>query len=120
MAGTEIKSLDRPDETRKFAGHGWADVVQVGGKTVVRGHYQPGWRWSIDLKPIAGTELCETAHLGYLTEGRIHLRMRDGSELEFGPGDAVAIEPGHDSWVVGTETATFIDFGQVETYGKSS
>jgi Cupin domain len=120
MSATEAKSLDKPDETRKFAGHGWADAVQVGGKTVIRGHFQPGWRWTNDLKPIAGTELCEAAHLGYVLEGRMKVRMKDGSEFELGPGDAVAIEPGHDAWVVGNETMTFVDFGQIETYAKPS
>ncbi len=119
MAGTDAKSLDKPEETRKFKGHGWADVVEVGGRTVIRGHFQPGWRWSNDVKPIAQTELCEVAHLGYMIEGRMVIRMKDGSEVELGPGEAVAIPPGHDAWVVGDETVTFLDFGQVDTYAKA-
>ena len=118
MGVTEARSLDKPQETRKFAGHGWADVVDVGGKTVIRGHFQPGWRWSNDLKPIAGTDLCQISHLGYVLEGRMHLAMKDGTEYEIGPGEAVAIQSGHDAWVVGDEACTFIDFGQVDDYAK--
>jgi Cupin domain len=120
MGATEAKSLDKPEETRKFAGHGWADVVEVGGKTVVKGHFQPGWRWSTDLKPIAGTDLCEVEHLGYVLEGRMRIQMKDGSEFEIGPGQAVAIQPGHDAWVTGNETVTFVDFGQAQAYAKPS
>lgn len=112
------KSLDKPDETRKFAGHGWADVVQLGSKTILRGHFQPGWRWSNDVKPIAKTDLCEVSHLGYCLEGRMHLKMKDGTEYEIGPGDAVAIPPGHDADVIGDQTVVLLDFGEVEEYAK--
>ena len=118
MAKSESKSLDKAEETRKFKGHGWADVVTVGGKTAIRGHFQPGWRWSNDLKPIAQTDQCEVRHLGYMVEGKMHIKMKDGSEFDINPGEAVAIEPGHDAWVVGDETATFVDFGQIDDYAK--
>ena len=118
MGTIESKSLDKPDETRKFAGHGWADVVEVSGKTIIRGHFQPGWRWSKDLKPVMGTELCEVSHMGYMLEGHMHVQMKDGTEMDIGPGEATVIPPGHDAWVVGEETVTFVDFGQVDTYAK--
>ncbi len=116
MSMLELKSLEKPDETRKFEGKGWADVVQLGGKTIVRGHFQPGWRWSNNVKPIAQTELCEFSHLGYCLQGRMRIRMRDGSEYEITPGDAAAIPPGHDAEVVGQEEVIFLDFGQIDDY----
>lgn len=118
MAGLEIKSLESPDETRPFADRGKADVVSVGAGSVLRGVFEPGWRWSEHVKPIAGTESCQTRHLGYVLSGRMHIVMDDGSEGEVGPGDVVTIEPGHDAWTVGDEPCVLVDFGQVEQYAK--
>jgi hypothetical protein len=118
VGAMEHKNFDKPEETRKFAGHGWADAVQLGGKTVLRGHFQPGWRWSNDLKPIAKTDLCQVSHLGYCLEGRMKVTMKDGTEYEMGPGDAVAIPPGHDAEVIGDQTCLFLDFGEVAQYAK--
>ena len=108
MAGIEVKSLDAPDETRPFADKGQADVVTIGGGTVLRGTFEPGWRWSDHVKPIAGTEL----------SGRMKVVMDDGTEGEAGPGDVVRIEPGHDAWVVGEETCEAVDFGPSPAYAK--
>lgn len=113
---TVYKSLDKPDETRQFEGKGWVDIVQVGGKAVARGNFEPGWRWSENVKPIAQTDLCQVSHLGYCLQGRMRLEMADGSEYEIGPGDAVAIPAGHDAAVLGDETCVLLDFGEVDSY----
>lgn len=118
MASIEVKSLDSPDETRPFAGHGQADMVEVAGRKVGRGTFEPGWRWSQDVKPIAGTDSCEISHLGYVLSGHMHVKMDDGSEAEVGPGDAVALPPGHDAWTVGDEPCVMVDFGEIEEYAK--
>ena len=118
MATIEVKSLDSPEETRSFADHGEANVVHVAGRPVMRNTYEPGWRWSEDVKPIAGTDSCQVKHLGYCLSGRMHVAMDDGGEQEIGPGDAVSIEPGHDAWVVGDEACVFLDFGDVEQFAK--
>lgn len=110
MATLEAKSIDKPDERRDFPG-GHLDMVTLGGKPVGRATFEPGWRWSESVKPIAGTESCEFFHSGYLLSGRMHVRMNDGTELEVGPGDAVVIPPGHDAWIVGDATCVMIDFG---------
>jgi uncharacterized cupin superfamily protein len=114
----EVKSFDKPDETRMFEGKGMADAVTLAGHTVLRGTFEPGWKWSENVKPIVGTELCEVSHLGYVLQGRMRLHMRDGAEQEITPGEAVAIEPGHDAEVVGDEACVFLDFGQVSEYAK--
>jgi len=114
----EVKSFDKSDETRMFAGHGMVDIVHLGGRQVARGTFEPGWRWSVDLKPIAGTQSCETSHLGYLLQGRMRITMDDGAEQEIAQGEVVAIPPGHDAEVVGEEACVFVDFGEIADYAK--
>ncbi len=118
MANVELKSFDSPDEVRPFEGKGKADVVNVGGRTIGRGTFEPGWRWSENVKPIAGTDSCEVSHLGYCVSGRMVVHMNDGSEGEVGPGDAFAIPPGHDAEVVGDEPCILLDFGEFGDYAK--
>jgi hypothetical protein len=118
MASIEVKRFDAPDETRVFEGKGKADVVNVGGRTIGRGVFEPGWRWSENVRPIAGTDQCEVSHLGYCVSGRMRVQMSDGSEGEVGPGDVVAIPPGHDAEVVGDEPCVFLDFGEFAEYAK--
>jgi hypothetical protein len=114
----EIKSFDKPDETRMFEGKGMADIVMVAGRPVARGQFEPGWRWSVNLKPIAQTELCQASHFGYVEQGRMRILMKDGSEQDLAPGEIVAIPAGHDAEVIGDETCVFIDFGDIADYAK--
>jgi uncharacterized cupin superfamily protein len=118
MAGLDVKNFDSPDEVREFEGNGRADVVQVAGQTVGRGTFEPGWRWSANVKPIAGTDSCEVSHLGYVLSGRMRVFMDDGSEGECGPGDVVAIPPGHDAETLGDEPCVVVDFGEFGDYAK--
>src|ERR671916_2721382 len=112
MAELDVKSFDSPDETRPFEGKGKADVVNLGGRTIGKGTFEPGWRWSENVKPIAGTDSCQVSHLGYCVSGRMKVMMDDGTEGEVGPGQVVAIPPGHDAVVVGDEACVLIDFGE--------
>jgi hypothetical protein len=109
MASIETKSMDRPDETRT-PDKTSVGVVHLGGATVGRFTLQPGWRWSDCIKPVAGTDSCQAAHLGYVVSGRIHIAATDGAEADIGAGDAYRLEPGHDAWVVGDEAAVLIQF----------
>lgn len=118
MASMEVKRFDSPDEVREFEGNGHADVVNIGGRTVGRGTFEPGWTWSGNIKPIAGTESCEVSHLGYVVSGRMRVTMDDGSAGECGPGDVVAIPPGHDAEVIGDEPCVLVDFGEFGEYAK--
>ena len=115
----EVKNVDSPDEVRPFEGKGKVDAVQVAGQTVGRGTFEPGWKWSNNVKPIAGTDSCEVSHLGYVISGRMSVKMDDGSESEIGPGDVVAIPPGHDAEVVGDEACVMVDFGEISQYAKA-
>ena len=118
MASVEVKRFDSPDEVREFEGKGKADVVNVGGRIIGRGTFEPGWKWSENVKPIAGTDSCEVSHLGYMLQGRMRVFMDDGTEGEAGLGDVVAIPPGHDAEVVGDEACVFLDFGEFGEYAK--
>ena len=118
MPGTEVKNFDSPDEVRPFEGNGKADVLMIGGHTVGRGTFEPGWRWSNNVKPIAGTDSCQVSHLAYVMSGRMGIRMDDGTEAEVGPGDVFACPPGHDAWVVGDEACVALDFGEFGEYAK--
>ena len=118
MAGLEVKNFDSPDEERPFVDKGGADVVNVAGKVIGRGRFEPGWRWSECVKPIAQTDSCEVSHLGYILSGRMKVMMNDGTESDLGPGDVYAIPPGHDALVEGPEPCIALDFGEFGDYAK--
>jgi hypothetical protein len=118
MANAEKKSLDNPDETRKFE-RGHVQVVSLSDGTVGRFRFEPGWKWSDHVKPIAGTDLCQAPHHVYHVTGTLHVVMADGSEFEIGPGDTAIIPPGHDAWVVGGDAVTGIDWAGMANYAKS-
>jgi hypothetical protein len=84
------------------------------------GEFKPGWRWSEHLKPVAGTDSCQGTHLICCISNRMHVVMDDGTEADVGPGDVVAIEPGHDAWVVGDESFLSVDFGGYAQYAKAA
>ncbi|MGC2035302.1 MAG: cupin domain-containing protein [Thermoplasmata archaeon] len=117
MAKAEWKGFGSPDETRQFE-KGKAELVNIGGGVVGRLTLQPGWRWSVHLKPVVKTEWCEAAHFQYQVSGRLHVQMADGTELETGPGDVVALPSGHDAWVLGNEPVVVIDWSGASNYAK--
>jgi mannose-6-phosphate isomerase-like protein (cupin superfamily) len=80
--------------------------------------FQPGWKWSTCVKPIAKTETCQASHLAYHISGRLRVRMDDGTEEEFGPGDLAVVPPGHDAWVVGDQPVVLIDITGMAEYSK--
>jgi ethanolamine utilization protein EutQ (cupin superfamily) len=103
------KGFDAPDEIRCFD-KSKIEVVELGNVEAIRVTNQPGWRWSECVKPTVGTDSCQVSHLIHVLSGRIKVRMDDGSESEFGPGDVRFVPPGHDAWIVGTEPFMSIDF----------
>jgi len=86
------------------------EVGRAGEARVKRMIYPPGFRWSRDMKPITGTDLCMHAHVGFLARGEIHIEYADGCIVEHKAPQVVAIEPGHDGWVVGSEPVVLIEF----------
>lgn len=111
------KNVDSPDETRTPP-RARIDVVTVGDLVFGRAVFEPGWRWSESVKPVAKTESCMAHHNGYVISGRIVMRMDDGTEVEAGPGDVFVCPPGHDAWVVGDEPCVALDFAGMGNYAK--
>ena len=120
MAGVESRDFNAPDETRTPS-KTKVDVVRMGGATVGRFAFEPGWRWSECVKPVAGTDSCQMRHVGVAVSGHLMISHEDGTELEIGPGDAYVIEPGHDAWVVGDEGFVGFEFESraAEEYARS-
>jgi class 3 adenylate cyclase len=118
MAHLQRRRFTEPDDVRTVP-HGQIDVVELDDRVVGRMTYEPGWRWSVDVKPIAATDSCQFHHVGVTLSGVLRAQMRDGTELEIGPGDVFEIPPGHDAWVVGDEPWISVDFEAMRAYGRS-
>jgi hypothetical protein len=116
----EVRQFDSPDETRT-PDKTRVDVVRMGGATAARFTFEPGWRWSDCVKPVAGTDSCQVHHVGIAQSGRLHVVHEDGSEADIAPGDSYVIEPGHDAWVVGDEQFVGYEFESraAEEYARS-
>lgn len=95
---------------RRQVGGVQLEVVRAGAGRVKRMVYPSGFRWSTHMKPVVGTDLCMHAHVGFLARGQVHIQYADGCTLEFTAPQVVAIEPGHDGWVVGDDPAVLIEF----------
>jgi|SRR4051794_19133602 hypothetical protein len=119
MASVESRSFDSPDETRTPQ-KTRVDMVRMGGTVAARFAFEPGWKWSECVKPVAGTDSCQARHVGVVQSGRLGVRHDDGTERELGPGEAYVIEPGHDAWVVGPDGFVAFEFEAraAEEYGR--
>jgi hypothetical protein len=116
---TEHKSFGEPDEMREFP-NGRAEILSIGRAEVGRMTFRPGWRWSDDVKPIAGTDSCEAPHFQYHVSGQLAIRMDDGTEMIAKPGDVTSLPSGHDAWVVGDEPVVVVDWYGASNYAKRS
>lgn len=116
MSDLQSKNFSSPDETRKFSGHGHVDLVNLESGPVGLGTFEPGWRWSNDVKPLAGTDSCQVEHVIYVLSGRMKVVMDDGQESEVGPGDVAHVPPGHDAWTLGDDACVSLDFGGLKGY----
>ena len=114
---TEHRSFNDADEVRTFP-NGRAEILKVGGADVGRLVFEPGWRWSNDVKPVAGTDSCEAPHFQYHVSGRLAIRMDDGTEFLAGPGDVTSLPSGHDAWVVGEEPVVVVDWFGASNYAR--
>jgi len=118
MEIAELKSFDNPDELREFP-KGRLELVKIGGATVGRAIFEPGWRWVTSVQPIAQTKSCLAPHFQYHVAGILKVVMDDGTELECRPGDVSLLPAGHDAWVVGDEPAVVVDFQGMIDYAKA-
>jgi hypothetical protein len=105
--------------TRQDVGGVRIDVGRAGAARVKRVVYPAGFHWSVDMKPTVGTDLCMHAHVGFLARGEVHVEYADGCVVEFKAPQIVAIDPGHDGWVVGKDPAVLIEIDfEGETIGR--
>jgi hypothetical protein len=114
----EVKSLDAPEEVRTFD-KGKLELIKIGGATVGRAVFEPGWKWSESVKPLVKTEWCKAPHFQYHVSGVLKVLMEDGTEKELKAGDVSLLPSGHDAWVVGNEPAVVVDFQGMLDYAKS-
>ena len=115
----ERKSFDSPDEVRSFP-KGKVELITIGGVTIGRATLEPGWRWSMSVKPLAKTKSCEAPHFQYHLSGTLMVLMDDGTQLECKAGDVSLLPPGHDAYVVGDEPVVVVDFQGMGDYAKGS
>lgn len=113
----ELKSFNKPDEVRTFP-YGKLELIKIGGAVVGRATFEPGWRWSTSIQPIAKTKSCEAAHFQYHLSGKLHILMDDGTEMDCVAGDVSYLPAGHDGWVVGDEAVVVVDFQGMLDYAK--
>ena len=117
MNKAECKNFGEPNEVREFP-KGRLELIKIGGATVGRATFEPGWHWAACVRPIAKTESCDAAHLQFHVSGVMRVRMDDGTELECRAGDVSLLPAGHDAWVVGDEPVVVIDFQGMMDYAK--
>lgn len=115
----EVKHFGKPDEVREFP-FGKLELIKVGGATIGRGIFQPGWKWSTSVMPIAKTKSCEAPHFQYHVSGILEVKMDDGTIFLCKPGDVSLLPEGHDAWVVGNEPAVVVDFQGMVDYARTS
>jgi len=113
-----LKRFEHPDEVRTFE-KGKFEIVNLGGMTLGRATYQPGWKWSEHVGKASGAKSCQVEHVGLVVSGRATAAMDDGRVIEMKPGDLFYIEPGHDSWVVGDQPYVSLHLMGAGQYAKA-
>ena len=107
-----LKRFDQPDEVREFD-KGRFEVVHLGGMSIGRASYEPGWKWSEHVGKPLGQRYCQVEHVGMVISGCATAAMADGRVFEMRAGNLFYIPPGppgHDSWVVGDEPYVSLHF----------
>ena len=118
MGKMEKKRFESPDETRSFD-KSKVELVKLGDNMVGRGILEPGWSWEKCVKPVVKTGSCQLPHTQYIVSGHLKVIMDDGTEEEFGPGEAAYVPPGHNAMVVGNERVVMIDFTGLKELPKT-
>lgn len=117
MGKAELKSFSNPDEVRVFP-KGKLELVKIGGTTLGRAIFEPGWRWAESVQPLVQTKSCEAPHFQYHVAGTLMVVMDDGTQFECKAGDVSLLPAGHDAWVIGNEPVVVVDFQGMIDYAK--
>jgi len=112
-----IRRFEAADDVRRFT-KGRFEVVRIGGLTLGRAIYKPGWKWSEHVGAASGETSCRVEHVGFVVSGRACVRMDDGEEIELRAGDIFSVAPGHDSWVVGDEPYVSLHLIGADDYAR--
>ncbi|MEO7681980.1 MAG: cupin domain-containing protein [Sphingomonas sp.] len=112
-----LKRFEQPDEVRTFD-KGRFELVRLGGMTIGRATYEPGWKWSVDVGSAIDCAECQVEHVGMVVSGCATAAMANGDVIEMHAGDVFYIPPGHDSWVVGDEPYVSLHFLGADGYAK--
>jgi hypothetical protein len=118
MQRTVHRTFEKADEVREFP-NGRAEILKVRDAEIGRLVFQPGWRWSNDVKPVAGTQSCEAPHFQYPVAGKLAIQMDDVTEFIAEPGDVTSLPSGHDAWVIGDEPVVVVDWFGASNYLKT-
>jgi hypothetical protein len=115
-----LRRFESPDETRVMS-RGTFEIVRIGGMTIGRATYQPGWKWSVDVGPGIGEKLCSVEHVGLVLQGRAAVAFQDGRVVDLAAGELFNVPPvPHDSWVVGDDPYVSLHFLGAEHYAKTT
>jgi quercetin dioxygenase-like cupin family protein len=117
LMNVDLKRFDNPDEVRAFE-KGRFEILRIGGITIGRATYEPGWKWSVHVGAALGKSSCDVEHVGIVISGRATAAMDDGLIKEMKAGDVFYIAPGHDSWVVGDEPYVSLHFLGASDYAR--
>jgi len=118
MEKMEVKNFKNAEEVRTFD-LGKVELVKIGGRTIGRATFQPGWKWSLSVGPIVKTRSCEAPHFQYHVSGTLRVLMDDGTERDLKPGDVSLLPMGHDAWVIGDSPVVVVDFQGMVDYAKA-
>lgn len=118
MFEVTLKRFEKPDEVRTFE-KGKFELVHLGGMTIGRATYEPGWKWSVHVGRAIGAKSCAVEHVGLVLSGSATAAMDDGRIIEMKAGDVFHIAPGHDSWVVGNEPYVSLHFLGADAYASA-
>ena len=118
MLDVILKRFEEPDDVREMV-KGRFEIVRIGGLTIGRATYEPGWRWSEHVGPALGEKLCKVAHVGMVVSGTATAAFEDGRVIALRAGELFYIPPEpHDSWVIGDETYVSLHFMGAEHYAR--
>ena len=111
-----LKRFEQPDEVRVLK-LGRFEIVRLGGMTIGRATYAPGWRWSEHVGREVGQSRCHVEHVGLVISGTATAAFADGRVVELKAGNLFYIPPEpHDSWVVGDDPYVSLHFMGAEHY----
>ena len=117
MFRAQHRRLENPNEVRTFP-FGRVEIYEIGDVVVGRQVFEPGWRWSLHIQPIAGTSHCEYHHMGYVISGAMRIVLEDGTSYDVGPNEAYEIPPRHDAWVLGDQTWISLDWAGMRSFAR--